>query len=296
MPDAPAPPPDAKEAATRNAVAAAVVDTLFSVAALAAAQSSVILAETLKTLLEFVAVLLAWFALRRIRRGGGHQFDYGVGKLENLSGLLVGVLMVGCLALIAFNAIRGLLQPSPVSGVGVWISLANQGIYVFVNGGLCLRARRLSREQNSPLMASQAGLFFSKALANGFILLALGLSLGFGDQPWGRYVDPVAALAVALSILFAALGIFKNSALDLLDRTLEETHQIAILRVLATHFEDYDDLREIRSRRAGSHVFVEIILGFPPDALVGRAETAARAIKERIEREIPGSRVTVGIA
>src|ERR1035437_6096235 len=211
-----------KEAATRSAAIAAGVDVLFSLGALIAASSSVILADFLKTFLEFVAVLLAWYAIRRIQRGGGHQFDYGVGKLENLSSLVVGVLMFGCLTLILVNAIRTLLHPSHVAGIGVWISLANQIIYLFVNAWLSVRARRMAKAQNSPLMASQASLFFTKALASGFILLSLTLSLLLSQYAWALYIDPIASLIIAASILFAAVGIFKDSTLDLLDRTLEE--------------------------------------------------------------------------
>lgn len=285
-----------KEAATRSAAIAAAVDTVFTLAAFMAASSAVILADFLKTLLEFIAVLLAWYALRRIRRGGGHQFDYGVGKLENLSSIVVGILMFGCLSIIAFTAVRNLLHPSHVSGIGVWIGLANQLIYVFVNTRLSLNARRMAREQNSPLMASQAGLFFTKALANGFILLSLGLSLLLKNFDWALYIDPIASLVIAGSILLAALGIFKNSTLDLLDRTLEENSQLAILRALARHFDHYDDVHEIRSRRSGSHVFIEIILAFPPTQSAADVQTSARLLKTELEKEIPGSRVTIGVA
>ena len=285
-----------KEAATRSAAIAAGVDVFFSLGALIAASSSVILADFLKTFLEFVAVLLAWYAIRRIQRGGGHQFDYGVGKLENLSSLVVGVLMFGCLTLILVNAIRSLLHPSHVAGIGVWISLANQIIYLFVNAWLSVRARRMAKAQNSPLMASQAGLFFTKALANGFILLSLTLSLLLSQYAWALYIDPIASLIIAASILFAAVGIFKDSTLDLLDRTLEENSQLAILRGLAKHFERYEELHEIRSRRAGSHVFVEIVLSFPPAQTAAEVQNSARLIKSELEREISGSRVTIGVA
>lgn len=285
-----------KEAATRSAAIAAGVDVLFTLAALIAASSAVILADFLKTLLEFVAVLLAWYALRRIQRGGGTQFEYGVGKLENLSSLVVGVLMFGCLVLILVNAIRNLLHPSHVAGVGVWISLANQIIYVFINGWLSVRAKRMAKLQNSPLMASQAGLFLTKALANGFILVSLGLSMLLSSKPWALYIDPVASLVIAGSILFAALGIFKDSTLDLLDRTLEENSQLTILRALATHFERYEELIEIRSRRAGSHVFIEIILSFPPAQTAAEVQESARVLKSELEHEIMSSRVTIGIA
>ena len=118
----------------------------------------------------------------------------------------------------------------------------------------------------------------------------------FAAYSWSLFIDPVASLTIAASILFAALGIFKSSTLDLLDRTLEEEHQIAILRALVNHFDRYQELRQIRSRRAGRQVFVEILLGFAPEQTAAEIETSARELKTELEQEIPGSRVTIAIA
>jgi len=283
-------------ASTRAALIAGGIDLLLTLGALVAAHSTVILADFCKTLLEFVAVVLAWLTLRRIHRGTHHYFDYGVGKLENLSSLLVGLLMFLCLGLIMSSAVWGMLHPSHISGVGIWVSLAAQATYAVINTRLALRSRRLARTQNSPLQKAQAGLFLTRAIGNGFILLSLSLSSLLVAYSWSIYIDPVASLIIAASILFAALGIFKNSTLDLLDRTLEEEHQIAILRSLANHFDSFAELRDIRSRRSGSQVFVEIVLGFAPERTAGQIEADARKLKTELEREISGSRVTIAIA
>jgi ferrous-iron efflux pump FieF len=284
------------DASTRAAVVAGGVDLLITLGALLAARSTVILADFFKTLLEFIAVLLAWLTIRRIRRGAGHEFDYGIGKLENLSSLIVALLMVVCLLVIVTGAIRSILHPAHIAGIGVWISLGSQVVYGIINTRLCRQSRRLARERNSPLLDSQAGLFSTKAIGNGFILLSLALSSLLGGFRWALYIDPLASLIIAGSILFAAMGILKNSTLDLLDRTVEEGHQIAILRALARHFECYEDLRDIRSRRSGSQVFVEIILGFAPAQTAAEVERVARELKTELEKEIPGSRVTIGLA
>lgn len=74
--------------------------------------------------------------------------------------------------------------------------------------------------------------------------------------------------------------------MDLLDRTLE-AYQIAILRALATHF-DYEEFLEVRSRRSGSQVFVEIVLSFPAEQLAKDTAQTARELKADLERgEIP---------
>ena len=127
-----------KEASTRTAVIAGGIDTLITLGAVIAAQSSVLVADFLKTALEFVAVFLAWLAIRRITRGADTQFEYGLEKLENISSLVVGAMMVVVFLIIVGNAIRSIVYPCHVVGIGVWISLAAQIVYGVINGRLFL--------------------------------------------------------------------------------------------------------------------------------------------------------------
>lgn len=288
--------PHAGERTALGGVLAGLIDTVVTVGAMIAASSSVLLADSLKTLLEFVAVLLSWLALRRIRRGKAHHFDYGLHKLENLSSLFVAILMMVCLAVIVVNATINLCRPSHIAGVGLWISMAAQVAYVAVNGTLCLKNRRLAREQGSPVMASQARLFLTKAVANVFILGSLVSSLALRAYPWSQYIDPIASLAIAVSILVPAVGTFSSSFYELLDRTLEESHKLTILRELGPFVREFTDLHGIRSRRAGSRVFIEIILEFDADRRMGEVHRIVEDLRRGIEREIPKSRVTIGLA
>ena len=116
-----------KESAALSGVLVGLGDVAVTLVAMLAADSSVLLADLMKTSLEFVAVLLAWIALRRISRGADQHFNYGVGKLENLSSLLIGSLMLLCVLVITANAIRDIAHPEHIAGVGVWISLSARG-------------------------------------------------------------------------------------------------------------------------------------------------------------------------
>jgi len=285
-----------RESAARTAVMAGLIDTFITLAALIAARSSVILADFFKTGLEFVAVLLAWLAIRRIQRGADSRFQYGVGKLENLSSLFVGVIMIASILIIMINAIRNIRDPHAVSGLGVWISAISQIVYMLINGFLCWRARRSAAAEPSPIMSSQIRLFMSKAFANLFILLSLALSLALQDHfTWAHYIDSISSMIIALFILLAATGIFSSSFYDLLDRTLDEELQIVILRELARHFESYDALHGVRSRRSGSHVFIEIYLEFDMEKKMSEVQPVVDELRQSIERQIQGSRVTVGL-
>ena len=285
-----------REIAIRNGMLMALLDTVIVTIALVAANSSVLLADFFKTLLELVAVALSWFAIRRINRGANQQFEYGMGKMEHLVSLFVGLLMAVCLLLITVNAVRNMLHPSHIGGVGILISIGDQIVYTFVNAALWIKNRRAALAGASPLMEAQSKLFLTRMIGNIFILLSLGLSMALKQFSWAAYIDPAASLMIGASILMAAMGLFSTSVSNLLDRTLEESDQIVILRELARHFDDYESLHTIRSRRAGTQVFVDILLEFDPEKKVGEVQKAIDEIRRSIEQAIRGSRVTIGLA
>jgi ferrous-iron efflux pump FieF len=285
-----------RERNTRAAVLAGGADTIITLTALLAARSTVLMADFFKTFLELAAVLLVWLAIRRINRGSDARFEYGIGKLENLSSLFVGILMVGCLIIVAGNAGLHIFHPAHISGIGVWISMAAQVVYAGINGALCWTSRRAARHDHSPIMASQSRLFLSKAFANVFILLALILSKALAQYAWSLYIDPIASIIIAGFILLAALGIFSSSCGDLLDRTLEEESQIIILRELARTFNEYEALHGIRSRRSGNQVFIDIFLEFAPRKTIAQVQPVIDAIRKNLEHHIQGCRVTIGLA
>ena len=283
----------AKESSTRTAVIAGLADTLFTLGALVVSQSAVVLADFLKTLLEFVAVLLAWLAIRRIRRGAGATYDYGIGKLENLSSLAVAALMILVVLVIVGNAVRNILMPAHIAGLGVYVSLVLQVVYSGINGVLWKRAQRATAEESSPIMAAQAKLFFTKLVGNVFIFGSLAGSLALADHAWSLYIDPVASLVIAGSILLSALRVLTTSCYDLLDGTLEEGDQLKITRELVTHFDRYDMLYGVRSRRSGNRIFIDIFLGFDPNKRVGDVQRDMDAIRESVAAHFLHSVVTV---
>lgn len=274
---------------------AGFADTLITLAAALMCNSSVILADTLKTFLEFIAVFMSWIAIRRINRGKHQHFDYGFHKLENISGLLISLLMIACLIVIAVSASMSFMHPGTIKGVGIWISYFAQIVYGVINVLLFRKYSKMAKTSQSPLCESQAKLFFTKSFGNIFIFIALTMSMLLSEYAWAHYIDPASSIIIAMTIMLSAFGIFKNSFCDLLDKTLEESDQILILRELARHFYEYEAFHGIRSRRAGSHAFIEILLEFPPEKSVGDAQKVINNIKDSLEEKISGAKVTIGL-
>jgi cation diffusion facilitator family transporter len=275
---------------------AASLDLAITAVALALAQSAVLVADFLKTGLELAAVLLAWLAIRRITRGDAARYEYGLGKLETLSSFVIATLMGLVFIVIVGNAIRNLIAPSHVSGVGVYISLVAQVLLGVFNAWIYVRSRKAARSESSPIMESQSKLFMTRLIGNVFIFLSLALSLSLAAYEWSVYIDPIAALIIGASVLVSAVGVFSSSVYDLLDGTLEEADQLKILRELVQHFDRYEMVHGIRSRRAGNRIFVEIFLEFDPDKRVGEVERDMAAIRKSIEAGLENSSVSIVLA
>jgi ferrous-iron efflux pump FieF len=173
------------------------------------------------------------------------------------------------------------------------VSMVVQVLYGMINSKLCLQNRALARGSRSPVVESQARLFLAKAVANAFILASLGASVFLRGRTWSVYIDPVASLVIAGTILMSAIGVFSASVGDLLDRTLEEADQMRLLRVLAGQFDDYDAFFGTRTRRAGGREFIEVFLGFDDVKTVRIIQESMDRVRHAIEREFPEASVVI---
>lgn len=286
----------AKENALRLSFYAGLFDVIVTVTAFALSNSSVLLADFLKTTIEFIAVMLSLIAMRRIRRSDAHKFQYGLGKLENISSIVVALSMLLSFLIITGTAFGNIIHPGHISGCGLWISMGSQMLYFVINGLLCLKNYRASIMTASPIMASQTRLFLTRFIGNLFILLSLILSMSLNQFHWSVYIDPVSSLIIAAAILLSIIGIFKNSFMDLLDKTIEENYQIIILKELALCFDEYRQIHDIRSRRSGNKVYIEIIMEFDPEKNVGEVTQLVTKLTRNISQKISDSSITIGIA
>jgi len=125
------------------------------------------------------------------------------------------------------------------------------------------------------------------------VLASLSLSLSFEHQSWAQYVDPAGSIMLLAVLAYTAYGVISMSVYDLLDGTLEESLQLAILRELAVHFYKYDNVHGIRSRRSGSNVYIELFLEFDSEQKMGDVQGVINEIKAGLEEKIPGSQVII---
>lgn len=260
------------------------------------ANSITLWADVLKCFNELIATFLGWLAIRRVAQGKTPDYNYGQGKIENLAGIIVAFIMAVSIIIVLASAVTRIHQPEHVDTHGATAAAVLMTIGAAANTWLWIKNYRQWRKTHSPVMDSQWRLFRVKALSDGSVLVALLISLTLQRYGWAIYVDPAASFVIIGFLIFSAFGVVKSSVGDLMDRTLDESLQMTIVKRLAEHFDEYEHFHGLRSRRSGSDIFIDLFLEFAPDKPMGEVQRTIDNMKRHLEEDIEGSHVVIAPA
>jgi cation diffusion facilitator family transporter len=280
-----------RESTLKFALFICLIDVILTGGAAAMSNSLTIMSDLLKESSDFMAVLAAYVTLHLVNRNKDERFAYGIGKLENLVSITISLLMLFSAGFIIYQAIEHLREPvhaeGTLPGIVLFICYALTGFYIW------LKNVRILKQQSSPIIASQVRLWFSKACFDITMASVLILALIFDEFAWSLYLDPLASLVGAGFLIHGAWAITSSSVGDLLDVSLEEATQLVILRELVKHFDDYDALHKVRSRRSGSNVFIEIFMSFDPELKMLEVTKRIERLHDNISDSVPGAQVLI---
>jgi cation diffusion facilitator family transporter len=98
-----------------------------------------------------------------------------------------------------------------------------------------------------------------------------------------QWLDPVAAIAVALLIMYAAWELIQESFAPLLDASLSEEDEQEIITKIENHQEHFIDFHNLRTRKAGSERHIDFHLTVCKYHTIDHAHTLADKIEEDIQ-------------
>ena len=260
------------------------------------ANSLTLESEILKNIGLVTAVFLSYLSIRKVNRGRTEGYNYGYGKLESVSGLIVATVLVISLIIVIGHTIERFQHPVELHEGGLDLAIVFSAVALLTSIWLWRHDYHLTKEEYSPVLESLWRMYRSKTVASMLVIVSLSLSAVFNDQPWVTYVDPVVSVIIGLFIVQSIYNISTMSVYDLLDRALEESLQIVILRELAHYFDEYEAIHGIRSRRSGANVYVEIFLEFDGDRKMAEVQEVIDAIKNSLESKINGSEIVISPA
>ncbi len=225
--------------------------------------SIVLAADLMRTVVEFLAIVLSWLVIRHTSKGDSDSFAFGYGKLEQLASLGVAASMLFAAIIVITSAGIRISEPIKIENGLPGFIFAILSVVGNVAGWVYYRA--LALRTTSPILQAQRQLFRAKTVASNIVLLSLSLSLFTEDLTVSLFADPIGSLLFAGFLIYSGAGLFSISASNLIDRSIEERHRLALLAVLIEHDQLYHGLRQIRTRRAGDKLAAEVTLEFNPE-------------------------------
>lgn len=205
-----------------------------------------IISEAIHSGMDLIASLIAFFSVRVSSKPADDDHPYGHGKVENISGVIEGLLIFVAAILIVKEAIQKIIHPGVIeeTGIAIGVMLVSSVINFIVSSILYKTAREVdSIALEADALHLKTDVYTSLGVGLGLLLIAIT----------GKTIlDPVVAILVACLIVKEAWELVNKSFKPLLDGRLSAEEESLIEEVLDKYSEQIIDYHMLRTRRAGN--------------------------------------------
>jgi cation diffusion facilitator family transporter len=255
-----------------------------------------ILAEATHSGLDLVAALVTFFAVRLSDRPPDKRHLYGYGKVENLSALVETLLLLVTCIWIIYEAIERLFFKSVEIEASFW-AFGVMAVSIVVDISRSRILYQAARKHNSQALEADAlhfstDIWSSSVVIGGLALVWLGERLG-PDWTWLAKSDAVAALGVALIVIYVSLQLGQRTVSVLLDAAPPGlAEQIA---TEAGQVPGVQSAGPVRVRQSGASTFVDLTVDVDRSASLEEAHQIATAVDERVSTLVRRGDVVVHV-
>jgi len=240
--------------------------------------SVALLADTIHNVGDAATAVPLWIAFLFARRRASARFTYGFGRVEDLAGVTV-VLIIVCSAIVAgYEAINRLLHPQPITFLG-WVAAA--GIVGFVgNEWVAVFRIRVGRDIDSVALIADGYHARTDGLTSLAVVLgALGVWLGFPAA------DPLLGLVITAMIF----GIVWQSTKAVVTRLLDGVDPVVIeeIKHAVQHTPEVQEVTQVRVRWLGHRLHAELNIAVSPHLSVAQGHAIATEVRHQLLHHLP---------
>jgi cation diffusion facilitator family transporter len=250
--------------------------------------SVAVLTEALHSSIDLLASLIAFFSVRRAEEPADAGHRYGHEKFENAAAAAEGMLVLAGSAVIAFAAIRSLIQGPHLERLGIGIAVV--GFAAAVNLGVSTWLFRRGREMSSPALEADAAHLRTDAYTSLGVLVGLALVKITGAE----WLDPVVALLIAVAIVTTGARLTLGSLRVLVDEALPDQETEAIrASIEAFAGQGVVGYHQLRTRRAGARRYIDLHVQFRRGTSLEEAHHTAHELQDEIQARLQGADVLI---
>lgn len=244
-----------------------------------------VLASLVDSLMDAAASLINLVAVRYSLRPADAEHRFGHGKAESLAGLAQATFIAGSAAFLILHAIDRLIHPRLLASLGVGVAVM---LFSILSTVVLLAIQHyVIRRTGSTAIRADSLHYATDLLSNSGTLAALLLA-HFG---WGG-MDPLFAIGIAVFILYSAVGIGAEAFQLLMDRELS-TELRERIGTEARQHPAVLGVHDLRTRKSGATVFIQLHLELDQDLTLLRAHDIADEVDARIRAALPDAEILI---
>lgn len=247
---------------------------IFKMAAGHWGHSDAVFADGIESACDFVAIFSTMVALKLGRKPFDEKHPYGHGRAESLSALLVSLVILATGAWILSDSIHSIIDRK-FQSPGM-IAVAAAFLTILIKEWLYRFTQKTGAELASPSLLAVAKDHRKDAITSISTLVGVsGAFFGFG------IMDPLAAGLTAFFILHIGFQTFREAAHDLMDGSAPPDFIEEVTR-LAESVERVEHVHDIRGRRSGQYMVIDLKLEMDPSMTVKESHDIATKVKKLI--------------
>ncbi len=243
--------------------------------------SYALIADGIESGADVISSLIVWRGLSIAKRGASEDYHFGYGRAETVSGVIVGLMLLGAAVAISIVAVREIITPHHLPEL---FTLPVLVAVVITKEILYRSVAEVSEETESSALKGDAWHHRSDAITSAAAFI--GISIGLWGGPGWEPADDFAALFCALVITITGWRLVRASFAELMDRAPDQAF-LSELRTAAASVPEARHIEKVFARKSGLVYFVDLHVHADPTLSLREAHIVSGKVKTAVRRALP---------
>jgi cation diffusion facilitator family transporter len=244
------------------------------------ANSTAVVSDGLESVGDVLTSGLVLVGLLIAAKPPDSEHPYGHGRLETLSALVVGMVLIASGSLIAFRSLQRAWESQHTpAAYAVWPLIAS----IAVKSAMSLTKWRLGRRIRSAALSADAWHDTVDILSGTVALVAVAITLA--DPTRFAAADHLGGSAVGLIVIFVGMRVVRDTTLQLMD-TMPDPQAMQSIREAGLSVPGALGIEKCYARKTGLQWHVDLHLDVDPALSVYESHQIASEVRARIRQKL----------
>ncbi len=243
------------------------------------------LSETADTLIDILFVSITLYSLYYSEKPADYEHMYGHSKIDSISGLIQGIILMNVYVLLIYNAIQVLLSSNfniLNPEIGLFLLISSFIVNLIFSRILIAKGK----QQKSITLEIQGLNLFQDAMRA--IIVLLSFIFAYFNI---IFLDPIFSIVLSVWIIISALKLAKRGVKELTDTNPVNKFIIEDLRNNIFVLEHVVGINDIKIRTTGKIMFLEVHLLVEDHISIVHANEIIKSIRSMSEKLFPSYEV-----